>query len=82
MMRPDEIEDETRSQIGSEHRVSTQPRLLAIWDGGSSSCFLPPSGKVIDRPFAHRGPAHRFDLGLTPARADQRRRTADDSGSA
>jgi two-component system response regulator AtoC len=56
MMRPDEIEDETRSQIGSEHRVSTQPRLLAIWDGGSSSCFLPPSGNVMI------GRSHTADL--------------------
>ena len=56
MIRPDEIEDETRSQIASDPRTGTQPRLLAIWDGGSTSCFLPASGRVV------AGRSHTADL--------------------
>jgi two-component system response regulator AtoC len=43
----DEVDDKTRSEIAVDPRVGTHARVLAIWDGGYASCFLPASGKVV-----------------------------------
>ncbi|HEX3852040.1 MAG TPA: sigma 54-interacting transcriptional regulator [Polyangiaceae bacterium] len=43
----DEVDDKTRSEIAVDPRVGTHARVLAIWDGGYASCFLPTSGKVV-----------------------------------
>ena len=47
MTRLDEVDDKTRSEIAIDPRVGTHARLLAIWDGGYASCFLPASGKIV-----------------------------------
>jgi two-component system response regulator AtoC len=47
MTRLDEIEDKTRSHVSPDPRTGTHARLLAIWDGGYTACFLPASGKIV-----------------------------------
>ncbi len=47
MTRLDEYEDKTRSHVAPDPRSSTQARLLAIWDGGYTSCVLPTAGKIV-----------------------------------
>ncbi len=47
MNRLDDVDDKTRSEISIDPRFASQPRLLAIWDGGYASCFLPPTGKIV-----------------------------------
>jgi DNA-binding NtrC family response regulator len=47
MNRLEEVEDKTRSEISVDPRIGTHARLLAIWDGGYASCFLPSSGQVV-----------------------------------
>ncbi len=47
MTRLDEIEDKTRSHVSPDPRSSTHARLLAIWDGGYTSCLVPASGQIV-----------------------------------
>jgi DNA-binding NtrC family response regulator len=46
MTRLDELDEKTHSKIAPDPRTGTQPRLLAMWEGGYESCFLPIKGSV------------------------------------
>jgi len=46
MTRLDELEEKTHSKTAPDPRAGTLPRLLAMWEGGYGSCFLPTSGSI------------------------------------
>jgi two-component system response regulator AtoC len=47
MTRPEELEDKTGSVAPVDPRMRGRPRLLAIWDGGHATAFLPEAGALV-----------------------------------